>query len=123
MSLFKLGDFTLYSGAKSVFKIDCDALTDEDWDTLAYLINQRCKFSSVLGVPNGGLKLEAALQKYVTIGPALIVDDVLTTGTSMDEARHNSPYKSHIGYVVFARSKCPSWINALFYMEASDERE
>ena len=87
MHLFQRGDFTLSGGARSDFKIDCDALSDEDWDTLAYLAAKRLpKFGSVSGVPEGGLKFAKALEKYVSGYPDagyLIADDVWTTGASM----------------------------------------
>ena len=31
-NLFQQGDFTLHSGERSGFKIECDALTSHDWD-------------------------------------------------------------------------------------------
>lgn len=37
MNLFKNGNFTLHSGAQSNYKIDCDALTDKDLETLALI--------------------------------------------------------------------------------------
>lgn len=42
------------------------------------------------------------------------MDDVLTTGamTSMEEARHGEA----IGFVLFARGQCPSWVTPLFTM-------
>lgn len=48
----------------------------------------------------------------------LIVDDVLTTGGSMEIARHNylvaNPGSDVLGAVVFARGPCPDWITPLF---------
>ena len=35
MILFQSGHFTLHSGAHTFWKVDCDALTDGDLDTLA----------------------------------------------------------------------------------------
>jgi len=35
MNLFQFGDFSLHSGSKSKWKIECDALTDEDVEALA----------------------------------------------------------------------------------------
>ena len=46
----------------------------------------------------------------------LIVDDVFTTGASM-EALHTP---GDIGAVVFARGLCPSWITPLFQMWSCD---
>ena len=85
MGLFRLGNFTLHSGDKSNWKIDCDALTDDDWLTLAFIIKSRVAYGAVIGVPDGGTKLAYHLKRYETKGPVLIVDDVLTTGASMEK--------------------------------------
>ena len=119
MSLFRLGDFTLHSGSKSYFRIDCDALTDDDWKCLARMVYELCKpFRKVVGVPLGGLKLAGALKPYCFPSPeypVLIVDDVLTTGNSMEEIR-KSVGTDCKGAVVFARDRCPSWITPLFFV-------
>lgn len=116
MAFFQSGSFTLHSGASSSWKIECDALTATDWDTLASLIYQRHPlFHRVEGVPRGGIPLEQRLSHYATPGdyPLLIVDDVLTTGASMEAQRQGRP--SCIGAVVFARrSVWPSWIHPVF---------
>ena len=113
--LFRRGDFTLHSGGRSNFRIDCDALTDNDWETLAVLIASKVTFGVVIGVPTGGFMLAQKLAPYITKGGGtLIVDDVLTTGISMEEMRKN--YPGAIGIVVFARGKCPDWITPLFQM-------
>jgi len=58
MNLFQLGDFTLNSGAKSVWKIDCDALSDGDIAALARMVQILVgPFHSVEGIPRGGLRL------------------------------------------------------------------
>lgn len=50
----------------------------------------------------------------------LIVDDVLTTGRSMEDARRaNSAYRHMddvIGAVIFARAKPAPWIKPVFQM-------
>lgn len=113
MNLFKSGHFILASGQESCFKIECDALTLEDWDTLALMIVMRAKpFGAVVGVPTGGEQLAKALQKYVTKGPTLLVDDVLTTGQSIREMKLETDQV----WVVFARNRIDG-INALFYMD------
>lgn len=123
MNLFQLGDFTLNSGAKSAWKLECDALTDEDWKALAAMVKHLVgPFSSVEGVPRGGLKLAEHLLPHVAlIGSAmhLIVDDVLTTGGSMERLRaaHKGPMGEGItGAVIFARGQCPFWIHPVFQM-------
>ncbi|KKL20362.1 hypothetical protein LCGC14_2456230, partial [marine sediment metagenome] len=46
----------------------------------------------------------------------LIVDDVLTTGASMEKQRAGRT--NTIGAVIFARGDCPAWVKPLFAMEA-----
>lgn len=120
MNLFQTGSFTLHSGEVSTFKIDCDALTKKDLQAIALQLTLRvAPFSAVKGVPRGGLKLAAALQPYVSYnaGRLLIVDDVFTTGASMEEFRDSmNTYYDPIGAVIFARGKTPSWITPLFRM-------
>lgn len=113
MSLFRNGNYKLHSGAASSWKIDCDHLTDEDWKTLAIIASEILRpFGSVVGVPSGGLKFAEALKKFITVGPLLVVDDVLTTGASMQDYRS----EGSSGVVVFARSKCPWWVTPIFQM-------
>src|SRR5687768_15364751 len=85
-NLFQLGDFTLASGAKSNFKIECDALRSQDWDCLAELLVKKLPpFSEVRGVPRGGLELQYRLKIYAEPqhNHIVYVDDVWTTGESM----------------------------------------
>ena len=115
-ALFQQGAFTLSNGDLSLFKIECDALTDRDWATLAWMIAARIQFSRVVGVPRGGLKLAAELEIYAEAeGPTLIVDDVLTTGASMEAARAGIDGPS-VGAVVFSRGIPAGWITPLFQM-------
>ena len=109
--LFQRQSFIAHSSRRLDWKIECDALTDEDWDTLAWRVAQNVRFGSVYGIPNGGIRFARALEPYVTSGPRLIVDDVLTTGKSMREARQSS---SDLGVVVFARGICPHWVTPIF---------
>lgn len=109
--MFNHGTFISHSGKQLSFKIECDDLTDNDLETLAKLVSKRLQFGRIKSVPTGGDRFAAALQKYCTKGPTLIVDDVFTTGRSMEKARE-SPYD--LGVVIFARSKCPCWITPIF---------
>lgn len=121
MNLFRKGKFKLSSGGGTDFKIDCDALTDDDIDCIAFLISKSIKFHSVIGVPTGGLRLAKALQQYCTEDwklTTLICDDVLTTGKSMEKIKAEQQYPC-TGVVIFARGYCPSWIKAVFQMNSS----
>ncbi len=125
MNLFQKVDFISHSGKPLDFKIECDALTDNDWECIAYLISKKFEWCKVFGVPEGGNKLANALMKYsrppsMTVAHKyyLLVDDVFTTGGSMVNERKRLDEEEHIwaedvkGIVLFARGKCPDWITA-----------
>ena len=123
MSLFRLGDFTLSSGKRAPWKIDCDALSDTDIFTLADMIQHLVGgYSAVEGVPSGGARLARALRMSCFLGgPLLLVDDVLTSGASMERMKGliEIPEQANgevIGAVIFARGRCPAWIKPLFQM-------
>lgn len=124
MSIFVRKDFVMHSGGIARFKIDCDALTDEDIETIAWIISQKGKFKRVHGVPRGGLRLATALEKYKSEeGVYLIVDDVLSTGASMEEAKAKLNWPTAVGVVIFARSKCPTWVRPVFEMNMFDTED
>lgn len=106
--------FSAHSGGILDWKIECDALTDKDIETLARIIARHMRFSRVVGVPRGGLRLAAALKFYETEGPFLIVDDVLTTGGSMERVRAEYADHETIGVVLFTRKQPPDWIKSVF---------
>ncbi len=114
LPLFVRANFVSHSGLPMNWKIECDALTDADIDTLAFVIAGEIAFSDVVGVPSGGMRLAVALQQYATEGPVLIVDDVLTTGRSMEETRERFP--GAVGAVLFARGHVPDWITAVWVL-------
>lgn len=118
-SLFNRGRFVLHSGQESNFKIDCDHLSSADLRALAFIINEKIgPFSHVVGVPRGGEKLAKFLVQHATgkeADPGLLVDDVFTTGKSMEEWREKTNAK--IGAVIFARGNTPDWIYPVFRME------
>lgn len=118
MTLFQRGMFQLHSGGVSSWKVECDTLNRNDWDTLAAIIAEKYRdygFGTVIGVPRGGLKLAASLLPYCTKSSnILVVDDVLTTGASMLEIMQ--VYPGSIGVVVFARGVCPPGIRAMWQL-------
>lgn len=121
-SLFNTGEFRLHSGATSSFKIDCDALTDDDLATLAIQIAARFRWRGTFGIPSGGTRFAHALARFnvpCSDLPRLIVDDVYTTGSSMavERYRHHLPETPPaIGVVIFARSEPADWVHAIFKM-------
>ena len=127
--LFQAIDFTSHAGKALNWKIEMDALSTQEWDCLAQMIYEYepRSFGEVVGIPRRGLPLARALEGYATGNdedPILIVDDVLTTGGSMntfqmDYFRNRDPRRGYTGWVVFARTPLEhanGWINALFMM-------
>lgn len=110
MTLFVKKDFIMHSGEKGDFKIECDALTDDDLETMAYLISKRFTFKKAHGIPRGGLRIAKKLKQYAdpTDSRILVVDDVMTTGTSMQneliKVREENPAAIINGVVLFNRS-------------------
>ena len=122
MNLFDCGEFVSHSGKLLSWKIDCDALSDGDIKTVAEIIAGKVDFSIVEGIPRGGLRLAEALKLYEKSESYkyLIVDDVCTTGSSLEErkARELSiPSDRIVGYVIFNRGGLPDWANAVFHVE------
>lgn len=116
MDLFQIGSFELHNGQTSPFKIECDALSDVDIAVIGQMMLDILPiFSAVEGVPSGGLRLAEYLKHYAADGdfPLLIIDDVLTTGGSMEEHRAG---RYAVGGVIFARGPCPEWVTPLFQM-------
>lgn len=122
MSLFTIADFRSHSGLDLSWKIDADALTDADLATLAAKVAERVQFSRVIGVPRGGLRFALALGQHDrATGPLLIVDDVLTTGRSMEQMRESAigdGRRDVRGVVIFARAPCPSWVFPIFNLSS-----
>lgn len=112
MNLFIASGFQSASGAFLPWKVECDALTRDDWETIASIVATKVKFGDVEGVPSGGTKFANALQPMRTRGPLLIVDDVLTTGGSMERQRHG---REAIGIVLFCRANTwPAWVTPVW---------
>ena len=125
MTIFVKEDFVSHAGLNLKWKIECDGLTENDWECLALMISEieNRPFSKVVGIPRGGLPLQYAMEKYASGNPddpVLIVDDVYTTGTSFKEfVDENYKDANIICWVAFARNPTNSQVNALFQMASS----
>ena len=120
--LFVEEDFKSHAGLDLHWKIEMDALDEAEWKCIARMIMeyQTEPFQAAIGIPRGGLKLSVYLNDYSTQNnndPYLIVDDVLTTGGSMEEFKKDYFDKKKVfGWVVFSRTKPAGWIRSLFQM-------
>lgn len=113
VDLFKLGKFISSAGKELNWKVECDALTDNDWNALAAMVAPALPpFYGVRSVPTGGNRFARALVPYLDINgtSVLIVDDVYTTGRSMGIYKDFMEAENIVGVVAFARSKTPDWI-------------
>ena len=122
--LFTDGDFTSHAGLPLKWKLECDAISPDEWRCIAKMIMdyQTEPFQAAVGIPRGGAPLGFALNAYATDNPEhklLICDDVYTTGTSFkdycEEHKHDDVYK----WVLFARCMAKDLkygVKALFTM-------
>jgi len=127
--MFEWRTFVSHSGKALDWKIECDALTAADWDCLARLVASRLVFGQVVGIPRGGLPFAKALAPFVTPGSetVLIVDDVMTTGQSMENERAKYLDRPVQGVVLFNRIQwrnqawldLRTWILPVFNIERS----
>lgn len=121
-ALFQVKSFVSHSGQALPWKVECDALTVNDWEALAFIFGSLgLAFGQVVGVPTGGLAFADALQAYVTKGhpTTLIADDVLTTGASMSQMalKVAGPV---IGVVAFSRSNdVPLWVTPIWRLTST----
>ena len=121
-NLFVEETFVGHSGGTLHWKIEMDTLTDVEWKCIAKMIMEyeTRPFQAAIGIPRGGLTLSMYLNDYSTQNPKdpyLIVDDVLTTGGSMEEFKEEHfKNKKVVGWVVFSRKNPASWIKTLFQM-------
>lgn len=121
-------DVTLHSGGKSDFIVDCANLSDSAMECIAYLLHKKLShpFGSIEGVPAGGLRIAEYMGKYITpeAKRVLIVDDVLTTGNSMEEQlKGRNRYQDVMGAVIVVRGNLQQnywnrqWITHLITIE------
>ena len=128
MALFVDEDFISHAGLQLGWKIEMDALYENDWRCLAKMIleYETRSFRKAVGIPRGGKRLGDILNESATGNPddpVLIVDDVYTTGTSFREfIAENYADDNIICWVVFARNKIDKrHIKALFQMPPKPE--
>ena len=120
--LFQMGEFISHAGLKLPWKIECDAISPEEWNALARMVidYQKESFSKAVGIPRGGIPFADALNEYGSgdpNDPILIADDVYTTGTSFNQfISENYSNQKVIKWCVFARSPTQNNVNALFTM-------
>jgi hypoxanthine phosphoribosyltransferase len=118
--MIDFGEFRSHSGILLPWKLECDDLSDNDIRGLAAIIASKFYFRGVYGIPRGGNRLANALQRFSVSHhnyPLLIVDDVMTTGTSMEEAKKElgKTASNAYGVVIFSRTNViPSWIFPFF---------
>ena len=88
MDLFQSVNFKSHSGLDLTWKIEMDALGDAEWVAVSKMIMERTPpFREAVGIQRGGVKLGDLLNEHATGNeedPICIVDDVLTTGNSME---------------------------------------
>lgn len=121
MNLFKLVNFTSAAGLQLDYKIECDALKEDDWRWAAKQIAKYATpFKEVIPVPRGGYLLAKHLEEYIdsSATKTLVVDDVYTTGKSISKYMAGDDYE---GWVVFARAPIVSAnVNALWQFTRHD---
>ena len=114
------GIYESHSGLTLRGKIECDALSDESVACIARWVGTKLRFGEVVAVPSGGNRFASFLHAYKnkSVDKVLIVDDVLTTGRSMEQKKREIeakyPIAEIVGVVMFTRGKYPNWITPVF---------
>ena len=109
--IFQWGQFIAHSGDTLPWKFEADSFTDADIACLAQIAASILPpFAQVEGIASGGLRLAKAMCDYISpdAEATLIVDDVLTTGASMERQRGSR--RNVIGLVICARGSWPDWV-------------
>jgi hypothetical protein len=93
MNLFIKEDFISHAGLPLTWKVECDALDENDYEAFEKALKPYCSNNDT--------------------DPLLICDDVYTTGTSMREVYEDGA----LGIVVFARNEIQDdWVKAIWQL-------
>ena len=95
MSIFQKVDFKSHAGLDLSWKIECDGVSKKEWQCLSEMVMdyEKRPFQAAIGIPRGGVILGSYLNQYSTQNPDdpyLLIDDVLTTGGSMEDFREKN---------------------------------
>lgn len=128
MNLFINESFKSHSGLMLPFKIECDALSDDDIECFARIAHEQMglpwnQIGKVVAVgerrasrlsPHAPTRLARALRPWATKGGpyALVIDDVYTTGASI--ADEMAKHEMSMGLVIFAREDPLPGIDYIF---------
>lgn len=135
--LFKFGRFTAASGRELDFKVECNAFTSADWREIAAIAAPRIPpFREVYGVPTGGVVLADSLRPYCNLNSRriLVVDDVWTSGGSMQAYMGGAPWRKELSYekresleirafALFVRGNTivPPWVDFFWRLGLSEQ--
>ena len=61
MNIFIREDFISHAGLPLTWKVECDALTNKDYEALAKIVSEKMTFRDVKGIPRGGIPFDNAL--------------------------------------------------------------
>lgn len=116
---FQLGDYTFASGRRSTFKVECDDLTDAELAAMCSVLARILRpFGEVHGVPTGGLRVADHMRPHSVPGcMPLVVDDVWTTGGSMERYWDSLGRPMALRAVLFARGPYPPGVVALWTLD------
>ena len=67
MNIFIREDFISHAGLPLTWKVECDALTNKDYEALAKIVSEKMTFRDVKGIPRGGIPFEMHLNNIVQI--------------------------------------------------------
>ena len=63
MNLFIRDDFISHAGLPLTWKVECDALSEDDYEALAKIVSEKIKFKDVICIHRGCIPFENALKQ------------------------------------------------------------